>query len=360
MIFRRALLREMTSTSLAVFSVLLAITVTTLTIRFLGQAAGGSLASEAVAAFLGFSVLNYLPVLFSLTVFITVLLTLTRSYRDSEMVAWFSSGLSVAGWIRPVLYFAAPVVVAIAVLSLLLSPWAVNKRAEYKRQIDSRDELAAVAPGVFKESREGDRVYFVESLSVDLRSVKNVFMQSLQHQQLGIVVAQQGYQEVTDKGDRFLVLEKGRRYEGVAGSPEYKVMQFERYAVRVEPYETKLAPPSTNALPTAELLRYRTAGNLAELQWRLGLPLSALLLALLAIPLSFVNPRAGRSLNLILALLIYMSYSNFLSVAQAWVAQEKLSADIGLWAVHAAVLLLLLYFFHRRMTLGPLLPPRRR
>lgn len=360
MIFHRALLREMTSTSLAVFSVLLAITVTTLTIRFLGQAAGGSLASEAVAAFLGFSVLNYLPVLFSLTVFITVLLTLTRSYRDSEMVAWFSSGLSVADWIRPVLYFAAPVVVAIAVLSLLLSPWAVNKRAEYKRQIDSRDELAAVAPGVFKESRGADRVYFVESLAGDLRSVKNIFMQSLQHQQLGIVVAQQGYQEVTDKGDRFLVLEKGRRYEGMAGSAEYKVMQFERYSVRVEPYETKLAPPSTNALPTAELLRHRTAGNLAELQWRLGLPLSALLLALLAIPLSFVNPRAGRSLNLILALLIYMSYSNFLSISQAWVAQQKLSAAIGLWAVHAAVLLLLLYFFYRRMTLGPLLPPRRR
>mgnify|MGYP002336046078 FL=1 len=334
---------------LAVFIILLAITVTTLVIRFLGQAASGALASEAVLAFLGFSMVNYLPVLLSLTLFIAILLTLSRSYRDSEMVVWFCSGQSLTAWIRPVLYFSAPVIITIAALSLALSPWALQKRAEFKRQIDSRDELAAVSPGVFKESKHADRVYFVESFAGSDNAVRNIFMQSMQHQKLGVVVAQKGYQSQSENGDRFLVLLNGRRYEGMAGSPDFKILEFERYAVRVDPYEAKLGAPTTSSLTTRKLLADQTALNLAEFQWRLSLPLSALILALFAIPLSFVNPRAGRSLNLMLALLIFMIYGNFLSIAQAWVAQQKLSPLIGLWAVHLVMLLLLLLLFGRRL-----------
>ncbi|MEW5943880.1 MAG: LPS export ABC transporter permease LptF [Pseudomonadota bacterium] len=353
MIFRRALLRELAGNMMAVLIVLLAITVTTLVIRLLGMAASGALASEAVVAFVGFSLLNYLPVLLSLTMFIAVLLTLTRNYRDSEMVVWFSSGLSLTAWIRPVLSFAAPAALAIAMLSLVLSPWAMQKRDEYKRQIDSRDDLAAVAPGVFKESKYAERVYFVESFAGEQNTVSNIFMQSTQHQQVGVMFAQHGYQSTSPVGDRFLVLLNGRRYEGAAGSPEYKIVEFERYAVRVEPYEAKIDAPSLQSLSVLELIRHKSPATMAELQWRISLPLSALLLALLAIPLSFVNPRAGRSMNLILALLVYLIYSNFLSVAQAWVAQQKLSPVIGLWAVHGALLLVVGYLFYRRLLLAP-------
>lgn len=350
MIFHRALLRELANTMLAVFIVLLTITITTLVIRFLGQAASGALASEAVIAFLGFSMVNYLPVLLSLTLFIAVLLTLSRSYRDSEMAVWFCSGLSISAWIRPVLYFSAPVILTIAVLSLFLSPWALQKRAEFKRQIDSRDELAAVSPGVFKESRHSDRIYFVESFAGSESAVRNIFMQSSQHQKLGVVVAQKGYQTQSENGDRFLVLLNGRRYEGIAGIPDFKILEFERYAVRIEPYEAKLGAPTTSALSTASILAKKTALHQAEFQWRVSLPLSALILALLAIPLSFVSPRAGPSFNLMLALLIFMIYGNFLSITQAWVAQAKLSPVIGLWGVHAIMLLLLAFFFYRQLS----------
>lgn len=353
MIFRRALFRELVGNVTAVFLVLLAITVTTLVIRLLGEAASGALASEAVVAFVGFSLLNYLPVLLSLTLFISVLLTLTRNYRDSEMVVWFSSGLSLTAWIRPVLHVAVPLALTIAVLSLALSPWAIQKRDEYKRQIDSRDDLAAVAPGVFKESKYADRVYFVESFAGEQNTVTNVFMQSLQHQKVGVMFAQHGYQSTADNGDHFLVLLNGRRYEGQAGAPDYKILEFGRYAVRVEPYEAKKGSPTPQSMFLTELIRQKTPASLAELQWRVSLPLSALLLALLAIPLSFVNPRAGRSMNLILALLVYLIYSNFLSIAQAWVAQQKLSPLIGLWGVHAVMLAVLAGLFYRRLLLAP-------
>jgi len=357
-IFQRTLLREMTHTALLVFAVLLMITVTTMLIRFLGQAASGSLANEAVLVFMLFSLVNYLPVLLSLTLFVAVLMSLTRSYRDSEMVVWFSAGLSLTAWIRPVAYFAAPVVGLVAVLSLLVTPWALSKSEEYGRLINSRDDVATIAPGVFKESAHAERVYFVESFAGEKNTVSNIFVRAEQQQKLGIVTAQHGYQTMADNGDRFLVLLNGRRYEGPPGSPEYKVISFERYAVRIDPYEARLGAPSTKSLSTLALLRERTPTNMSELLWRVGLPLSALILAVLAIPLSFVNPRAGRSLNLILAVLIYMIYNNSLSITQAWVAQDKLSPYLGIWLVHAVMLAALAYFFRRRLSLAPTLTAR--
>lgn len=355
MIFRRALLHELFGNAAAVFIVLLAISVSTLVIRLLGQAASGSLASEAVAAFLGFSALNYLPVLLSLTLFIAVLLTLTRSYRDNEMAVWFSSGLSLTAFIRPVMAFAVPVALVVATTSLLLSPWALQKQNIYRSQIESRDDVAAIAPGVFKESKHADRVFFVESFAGEQNTVSNIFMQSSENQKQGVMFAQHGYQSVAANGDRYLVLLNGRRYEGTPGSPEYKIVEFERYAVRIEPYEAKLEAPSTKSQSLLDLARNKTLASIAELQWRVSLPLSAILLALLAIPLSFVNPRAGRSMNLILALLAYLTYSNCLSIAQAWVVQGKLHPALGLWAVHGAMLLLVGALFYRRLLPAPAL-----
>lgn len=359
MLFQRALLRELITAALLTLSVLLMITVTTLLVRFLGQAASGALATEAVVIFLGFSIVNYLPVILSLTAFIAVLLTLTRWYRDSEMVVWFTAGLGITAWVRPVLYFAAPLGVVIAVLSLVISPWALQKSDEFARQIDSRDDVATVAPGVFKESKYADRVYFVESFAGEKNTVSNIFMRAVQHQKTGIVVAQHGYQSVSGNGDRYLVLLNGRRYEGTPGLADYKVMAFERYAVRVEPYEAKLRAPGQKSLTTPELVRTQSPANMGELLWRVGLPVSAVILAVLAIPLSFVNPRAGRSLNLILALLLYMIYSNSLSIVQAWVGQGRVSPIVGLWVVHAVMLLTLFYLFYRRLSVARFSPFRR-
>lgn len=350
-IFQRSLLREFGNLAIAVFATLFAITLTTQLIRFLGQAASGKLLSEAVLALLGFSALNYLPVLLSLTLFISVLLAISRSYRDSEMVIWFSAGLPLTAWVRPVLVFAAPLVFVIALLSLFLAPWANRQSEDYRRQLDTRDEVSRIAPGAFHESANAERVLFVEGVAGDSGNVQNVFVTSMQHGRLGVMVSRHGYTETAANGDRFIVLADGRRYEGNPGDVEFRVMEFKRYAVRIETREAKSGQIPARALSTQTLLDEPHQGNLAELLWRIGLPLAALNLALLAIPLAFVNPRAGRSSNLVFALLTYMVYSNLISVSQAWVSQGKVSFHIGWWAVHAAMLLLLLLLFYRRMSI---------
>lgn len=351
MIFHQALRREFAQLATAVFLTLFLIAITTRLVRLLGQAAGGKIPTDAVVAFLGFFALNALPVLLSLTLFITVLLTLTRSYRDSEMVIWFNAGLSLAAWVRPVLAFALPIVLLIAALSTVIAPWAVRMSEQYRSRVDARDDAARIDPGVFSESRARDRVFFVESADDASGEVRNVFVNSVQHGRTGVMFSSRGRLETAPNGDRFIVLLDGRRYEGVPGEAEYRVMEFERYAARVETSAADDPVPTHKSLPTLALARNPTPVNEGELVWRIGVPLSALILALLAIPLSFVNPRAGRSVNLLFALLAYLVYFNTLTVSQARVAQGKLDFAVGWWLVHAAVLAALVLLFAQRMTL---------
>ena len=359
MIFQRALLREFGNLALAVFSTLFAITLTTQLVRLLGQAAVGKVLSEGVIALLAFSALNYLPILLSLTLFITVLMTLSRSYRESEMVIWFSSGLSLLSWIRPVLLFAAPIVALVAVLSLFLSPWAIGKAEEYRRQMKTRDEVSRVAPGVFMEAAAADRVFFVEEIAGDQTNVQNVFIAQMTQGRLGVTVSRRGYRESAENGDRLVVLLDGRRYEGVPGDLDFKIMNFERYAMKVETPETQTEETSTKAMSTMGLLLAPNNSRLAELLWRIGLPISAFVLALLAIPLSFVNPRASRSINLLFALFTYMVYANVLSIVQAWVSSGRVAFGTGWWVVHAAMIVVLCIMFYGRIRVGSLIGRRR-
>jgi lipopolysaccharide export system permease protein len=219
--------------------------------------------------------------------------------------------------------------------------------------METRDDASSIVPGTFRESGRADRVYFVEEVSGSENVVANVFVSSSQHQKLGVMVARRGYQETAENGDRFLVLLNGRRYEGEPGTPEYRVFEFDRYAMRIEMSEARARVPTSKTMGSLDLLTERTPRDLAELSWRIGLPLSALILSLLAIPLSFVNPRAGRSMNVVLAILLYMTYSNLLSIAQASIAQSRITFGLG-FAVHAGMFTILLMLFYRRLMLRPL------
>ena len=351
MIFHRALLREFASLAGAVFMTLFAIALTTRLIRLLGQAAGGQIPTDAVVAFLGFFALGALPVLLSLTMFISVLLTLTRSWRDSEMVIWFGSGLPLTAWLKPVMLFALPLIAVIAALSLVISPWAAQMGAQYVTRLESRDDVSRVNPGVFGETGNKERVYFVESISGDASTVQNVFVSSVQQQKSGVSMSRGGRTETAPNGDRFIVLEDGRRYEGAPGDEQYRVTEFQRYAARIETAENKEPQLSHKSMTTTQLLATPTPVNLGEVLWRVGIPVSAAILVLLAIPMSFVNPRAGRSVNLLFALFTYIVYSNLLSVSQARVSQARMEFGIGLWLVHALMIALLVFMFARRMQL---------
>ena len=341
MIFERSLVRELVNTASAIFIALLTIVLTIALVRVLGQAAAGQVDNGAVLALIMFAALNNLPVLLQLSVFVTILLTMTRSYRDSEMVVWQSSGLGLQRWLRPVLKFVVPVSIAIALTSLFVAPWANQQASEFKARFEQRTEVARVAPGQFRESADGSKVFFVEGFDPSTQSVQNVLVNTIRDGKVGVIVSKTGIVERQPNGDEFLIMNNGRRYEGTPGKPDYKVMEFERYGVRIESKNPDFSnDDSAKIRSTMSLIADPLPRAKGELVWRIGLPLSVIALAVLAIPLSFVNARAGRSANLIIALLVYFVYNNAMNVVQSWTSRGKLPFGLTWWIVHALVIVL--------------------
>jgi lipopolysaccharide export system permease protein len=196
-------------------------------LRLLTRAAGGTIAPEGILALLGFHALFYFNILLSVTLFVTVLLTLSRWYRDSEMIVWFSSGQALTACLAPILWFAAPFLVAILVLSLFLSPWAERRKLEYERQLESRDELALISPGLFMEFRRANVVVFVESINAFDGTIRNVFLHSVEDGKDAMTVAARIAEVApTGTGSSF---EGRRRYEGT-GSTDYRSSSSPRSA----------------------------------------------------------------------------------------------------------------------------------
>ncbi len=348
MLYRRALIREMGLTTGAVLTVLIAIALVILFIRLLGDVARGELANEAVFTFLGFSLLFFLPVLMTIALFAGVLLPLSRMWRESEMVIWFNAGISLTQWIRPVLTFAVPLALVILLLTLVLNPWLQSKKIEYRQDLRSRSDSTLIAPGLFFESSAGERVYFVESLNPLTGLVRNVFMQSRIDGKRGLVVAREGYHTQLFDASHSLVFKEGRRYEGTPGQLDYRIVQFQRYWMRIDPVATSAPETGVRQAPLNALIADVSPPARAELLWRLGVPLSALVLAVMAIPLSFVNTRARRSFGLLVALLLYFIYNNLLSLSQAWVAQGTFNPWVGMLSAHVLMALAVVALFYLR------------
>ena len=354
MLYQRTLLRELALSVAGILVILIAIALVTLFIRLLGDAARGELANEAVITYLGFNLLYFLPVLLSIALFVGVLLVFTRLWRDSEMVIWLNNGLSLYQWIGPVLQLALPLVLIITTLTLVLIPWSLNKKDEYRQELKNRSETALITPGLFAESQGGRRVYFVEGLNPFTGVIKDVFLQTRDRDKIGIVVAQEGRHQLEEDGARYLILKHGRRYEGTPGQGDFSSLEFERYWIRLEPGAVRNMGKSSKQARLAVLLKSSDPVYKGELIWRLGCPVSALVLALMAIPLAVVNNRQRRSFGLIGALLIYFIYNNLVSVGQAWVVQERMNAVTGFLFGHVPMLLALFLLYLARTRLQPL------
>jgi lipopolysaccharide export system permease protein len=353
MIFQRALQRELAAAAGTTFTVLFSIIVTWTLISILGKAAGGRVASGDVVALIMFAMLNYLPTVLTLTSFISVLTVVTRSYRDSEMVVWFASGLSLVRWVRPVLAFGLPLVILVGSLSLFVTPWAKMKSAEFIQRFEKREDLKKVSPGQFRESSSSNRVFFVEGVSGESSVVQNVFVNTVEGTLSTVVVAKEGVIEADGKGGQFLVLKNGRRYQGTPGQADFQSMEFERYSMRVA---TKVTPVGTdlpaNATSTQALISIPTGVARGELLYRIGAPITCFLLILLAIPLGFVNPRAGSAANLIIALLIFITYMNLVNLVQASVARGKVDFAMAWWPLHLLVGLWVMAMFAWRLNVN--------
>ncbi len=351
MIFRRAILRELTVNATYVFVVLVAIVMTQFIVRLIGQASTGALPTEGLLPLVGFRLLSQLPPLIVVAVFFAVFLTLSRGWRDSETAIWMSAGQSLASWIRPVLTFAIPLLLVAATLSLALSPWAEKRTVEYRRILAARDELSLLAPGLFQERRKDKLVFFAESTDLLNGKVRNVFVFADDPNGAWVTRAKEGSLSPDQPGDRYVVLESGKRVRRAGANAsvnEYEFASFDRYGVRMNAAEVRDDPLEERALDTKTLLERGTPSGYGWLFYRLSIPLAGFSLMLLAIPLAYVNPRLGRSINLIVAVLLLMITLNLINIVQAQIGKQAIGLVPALIAFHGVLALCVGAFFYRR------------
>jgi lipopolysaccharide export system permease protein len=360
MLFKTSLTKELFYTSLSTILILSGVVIAQRSVYIFRLAAKGIIPNDAIDTILVFNLLKHLPLLLSLTLFLTILITLTRWYKDSEMVIWFSSGLGLSNLIKPIIIFSLPIIILITALSLYISPWAVHKAEQFKKGLKSRDELATITPGIFKESKSDNRIFYVEGFSELGDIVKNIFVQSVQNGKIGVVVANKGKRITNKRGEDYIIMEEGRRYEGQSNSQEFSTTNFQEYGILIEKEAPKIISVGEvyEAKSTLELLVSDSSRYKAELYWRVSVPISALLLVLLAIPLSVINPRSGRSVNIIMALLLFVIYNNLLGVFHSVVSIGNTKIWYGLWPVHLSFGTIAVYLLYRRTLNLPLFPKK--
>jgi lipopolysaccharide export system permease protein len=342
MLFDITLRRDLARNFGATVVVILTVVLTIMLIRTLGQAAVGRIAPQDVALLLGYVALGYLPLILSLSLFIAVVATLGRMYRDSEMAIWFSSGIGLSRFVRPVLRVSAPVLVVVGLLALIVWPWENERGVELKERFERRSDLSRVAPGQFQTSSDGKRVFFIERSSDDGQTGRNVFIVATETASESVTSARSGRIEVEDDG-RYLVLDRGQRNEQNLKTGEKGLSRFETYrALAGERILSRSGDLPPKARPTLDLLRNPTPPNRGELVWRLGLLLGGANLVLLGIGLSVSNPRHPSNWNLLFALLSFVVYYNVINLTQASVASGKSGMGTALVVVHGGAFALAL------------------
>ena len=334
MLFDTTLRRELARSFGGTLVVILTIVLTMMLIRTLGQAAGGAVAPQDVVLLLGYTALGHLPTMLALSLFIAVVTSLGRMYRDSEMAIWFASGVSLRRFVPPVLRMGWPVLLVVALLVLFVWPWGNRQSSDLRDRYQQRSDLSRVAPGVFQTSRDGKRVFFIERDSPDATNARNVFILANNGTRESVTSARGGHLEAID-GQRWLVLERGQRNEADSANGDKMLSSFESYRVLAGERAARRAeerPP--RAMRTIDLLRTPTLRNQGELVWRIGLLCGAANLLLLGIGLAATNPRRASNWNLLFALLGFVVYYNFINLSQAWVSGGRVGMGAALLGLH--------------------------
>lgn len=361
MLFDSSIRKELARTFGATLVVLVTVVMTMMLIRTLGQASRGSVNPSDVMLVMGFTVLGQLPTILSLSLFVTVVGALSRMYRDSEMVIWFSAGRGLMSLLAPLFRFSWPVMLTIAALSLVVWPWANRQIQELKTQYEQRSDVDRIAPGEFQESSNGSRVFFIDKDAPDANSASNVFIATNEPNRETVTSAQSARLEIRN-GERMAVLSNGQRLETLRDKPGLRVSEFAEYGTLVGGgSQNDPEAASIKTRDTWELVSDPQPRHQAELGWRIGMALAALNFVVLGLAVAVVNPRAGRSTGLVFALFAFVVYYNLMTVGQTWIGVGRLGLLPFMLMLHGGTLalgLLLLAARHNHWSLRSLLGRR--
>ena len=346
----RMIALELAKTFAAILLVLVTIIVSRKFLTILTKAIEGDVSSDTVFSLLWLKSLSATAILMPPALFMAILTVTGRMYRDHEMSVLASAGAGAKRLYRSLNWVVMPIFLISAYLALEVMPWSERHIQELiLRDVETHD-LRGIKPGRFNEFSSGDVVLYAEEMDEN-NDMRNIFVQSRQNETTGVVIAERGRLHKAENGDNFVVLNEGRRYQGIPGKADYVISEFDEYGVRISGPEEVSAALKREGTDTLQLLKSRTPPELAELQKRVAIPLGILALALLAVPLARVSPRQGPYGNVFSAFLIYIVYENAQKISQGLLMTGKLPPWGAYAAIYGLLLLMTLALFLRN--LGP-------
>ena len=352
-IIDRYVAKELLLTWLAVTLILLLILLSSVLARLLGDAAAGKIPSDAVWPLLMFTGAQYFILLVPFSLYLGVLLTFSRMYKDNEMAAMGACGISLRSLYRPLFMIVIPVSIVLFYLTLYVMPLISQQAELLKIDMKNRSQLTGLTAGRFNDFDKKKSTIFLQRQSDDGEYMHNVFVHKknsqAQNQQFeNIESADVARRYKDENGRQFILFEQGRLYEGEPGRSDFRITRYEKKGIYMPETKSTAKISRRKSLETSELWGSDKAHYQAELHWRLSLPIAAFLLAMLALPLSYTTPRKGRYSKLALAILTYLIYSNLLGVGETWIEKREVASWVGLWWVHGLQALLIIYWWSIR------------
>lgn len=338
-ILNRYVFRETLMTWAAVTAVLLLVLMIEQFAQVLGDAAGSKLPKDALFALMALGSVQYLTILMPISIFISIMVSLARFYRDSEMAAIMACGIGPASLYRPLSVISIVLVVMATWLSLDIAPSARRMIQEIGFDASKNLSLSMLEAGRFIPLGTRDAVLYAEKVDEGGR-LTNVFVRNREADEVQVIVAAEANQRNdADTGSKVLTFVDGHRYEGVPGTPEFRIIKFAEHGIPYVVPETRPPTFDVDAMTFRELSALGQSHADAEIQWRLSVPLTLFVLTVLAVPLSKSRPRQSRYSNLAGGIFIYIIYINILVAAKVWLMQGITPAWLGLWWVHLIFLL---------------------
>ena len=336
---------------IAVLVVLLLIFMGRYFARYLAWVAEGFIPSSILVNLLLLRTIAALNLMLPFGFFLAVLLAFGRFYKDSEMVALTASGMSLGRILKSVSLIAISVTIVVAVFSFYIVPWA-NQRAQLVQDHAKAAPLIdSVSAGIFNEiDSPPESVFYAKKFSEDGRFMQDVFVKIKKKDgRFEIFSAKEGVQRTDpETNDRYLELRYGYQYIGTLGNMDFTVQQYKKTAIRIVPQQVVVHDAGVSGMPTSNIWKSDDPEYMAELQWRLALPISTLVLALLGVLLSRTSPREGRYAKLFVSILVFIVYNHAISLSKSWIEQSTLPHVIGIWWVHLLFIGLIYILFQQQ------------
>ncbi|XPF93819.1 LPS export ABC transporter permease LptF [Colwellia sp. RE-S-Sl-9] len=346
MIIFRYLLKEVAKTQLAVFFVLMAIFISNKFVRVLDDASEGGIPGHLVMIFIGLKVPDLAGMILPLSLFLGILLAYGRIYADNEMAVLHACGVSEWYVVRVTLILGLITAIVTGAFTLYLSPFASEYEYQVKEDLAADSGLSSLTAGRFQKTGNEKAVVFIHDKDRESGALKKVFVAQLPDKEhtadsiinSSLVYAAQGQVIEEDTGSQRLVLTDGIRYQNDVKNKEFREVAFGKYYIQIQDQKVEHKRRKLSAIPTDKLLitqdeefqnEYR-----AEMQWRMAFPIVCLVVTLIAVPLSTVNPRQGKFGKMIPALILFLSYFLLLTASRSALESGAIPNVIGLWPVH--------------------------